>query len=430
MQTLSANTIPPVVAPVALAPQFNPSRQVDRLTFTFAADTNLDSVVEEDIQLSPVPTVTVTNTLTAATVATNQALNWDTDNSRYVLDLALPELPAGSYEVTLESTDYPSSFPVATTVTMQALPLVTASGTRVSDTRSTTSNRTNIGMGFRIRNDMPLAYNLSLETTTGASGNKTERRAQSAGLTWNLHQYFRPSINASETRTQADNTQSSTSRSFSLSATSAPLTTLDLHGSVTRTENFLDSTKISTTNSFSFGAEAILYPDLTAGLSLSHATVDNELQNSSTSSWASQLNLTARLSSKLTATWECQYATSTATASDGTTTDSDSTATQINLTARPSDLLSIRAYAGKNWANGEASPFTYGASTSVTLLRTRKTQMTAAYNYSKGQESKSENCSADLSWAISRYLTMQTNASYQITGSRQWGVNSRLSSKF
>ena len=396
------------------APNFNPTRQVDRIYFTPTPAGAFPTA----------PTVTIKNALLGTTLATATP-TYDSSNNRYQLDITLAVLPAGE-AYTVEMT---AQVNADTTVTAQAVPITTATGDTYNEKRQTTSQRTDLGITLSLRNDLPFSYNLGLETTKGAAGEKTNSRRQAASLTWKLPRFWTPRLNFSESRNKSDDAPVNISRSYGLSASSSLLPTVDLSLGATQNETLRGGSKISSGNNYTARFSAALYPDLSSDLNLSHATTKNDTTNASTSSWSSVLTMTARLSSKLTADCSINHATSSSSAADGTASSTKSTQGSLSLNARPSELLSVRANVAKQWGD-TPSPASYNINTSLTLLRTTKTQLTASYNYAKNTTANHA-FSAAWSWALSRYLTLQTNGGYNIADSKNnWNINSQLSSKF
>ncbi len=392
---------------------FNPSRQVDRLYFT-----------PTPAGAFPFPpTVTIKNALLTTTVVT-QTPTYDPTSDRYVLDVTLPVLPAGeAYQVEMTA-----QVNVDTTIAAQAIPITSAS-TRQEQLQQT-SQRTDAGFNLRLRQDLPLTYNIGLETMKDTTGAETQNRRQSANLTWELPRYCRPSISFSETQAASENAPTNISRTYALGLTSTPLPTLSVSAGITKTDNLQDSSALSSNYNYVVGINAVLYPDLSSALSLSHGTTTNNLTGMSSSTWDSNLTFTARLSPKLTSSCTLTHNISSSTAATTDSTSTTSTSASFSLNARPSELLSIRANADKEWAesNSQAS---YSLNTSVTLLRTRKTQLTSSYNYAKTGPTDTHSINAAWSWALSRYITMQTSGLYTLAQSaNRWSINSQLSSRF
>jgi hypothetical protein len=290
---------------------------------------------------------------------------------------------------------------------------------------------TDLGLGFRLTTDLNLNYSLSLEESKSDSNydedRSQDRRTQAGTLAWTPSPYFSPSLNVSEYRQDynGDNeTQQpdTLTRFYSLSITSVPLSTLDLSSSLTRSENYEDDKKISTTDSYSLYVTAVLFPDLDSSLDLTYSTTDDEEQDEDTRTFGARPYLTARLSPKLTADLTGEYNKSMG------ETDSVSKDATLTLNWRPSDIFSLRGSANYTWEEDEADRSNYTVSMSV--LPSDKTQVSLTYSYAD-RTSTTETYTISCNWTINSIFSMNLNGGYQIKEDENpWGISGQLAARF
>ena len=293
------------------------------------------------------------------------------------------------------------------------------------------SHTTDLGLGFRLTADLNLHYSLSLDRSESdssyAENQSQDRRTQAGTLAWTPSPYFSPSLNVSECQenNNGDNeTQQpdTLTRSYSISITSEPLSTLDLSSSVTRSENYEDDKKISTTDSYSLYVTAVLFPDLDSSLDLTYSTTDDEERDENTRTFGARTYLTARLSPKLTADLTGEYNKSMG------ETDSVSKDATLTLNWRPSDIFSLRGSANYTWEEDEADRSNYTVAMSV--LPSDKTQVSLTYSYAQST-STTENYGISCNWTINRIFSMNLNGSYQIKEDENpWSISGQLAARF
>ena len=297
--------------------------------------------------------------------------------------------------------------------------------------RDSENYMTDLGLGFRLATDLNLNYSLSLDESKSDSDydedQSQDRRTQTGTLAWTPSPYFSPSLNVSECR-QDNNGDNETqqpdtlTRSYSISITSEPLSTLDLSSSVTRSENYEDDKKISTTDSYSLYATAALFPDLDSSLDLTYSTTDDEERNENTQNFGARTYLTARLSPKLTGDLTVEYNKSMG------ETDSVSKDATLTLNWRPSDIFSLRGDADYTWEEEEANKSNYTVAMSV--IPSDKTQVSLTYSYADST-SATENYGISCNWTINRIFSMNLNGSYQIKeDERPWSISGQLAARF
>ncbi len=290
---------------------------------------------------------------------------------------------------------------------------------------------TDLGLGFRLTTDLNLNYSLSLEKSKSDSDynedRSQDRRTQAGTLAWTPSPYFSPSLNVSECQ-QNNNGDNETrqpdtlTRSYSFSITSAPLPTLDLSSSVTRSENYEDDKKISTTDSYCLYTTAVLFPDLDSSLDITYSTTDDEEQDEDTRTFGARTYLTARLSPKLTADLTGEYNKSMG------ETDSVSKDAVLTLNWRPSDIFSLRGSANYTWEEDEACRSNYTVAMSV--VPSDKTQVNLNYSYADST-STTENYGISCNWTINRIFSMNLNGSYQIKeDEKPWSISGQLAVRF
>ena len=289
---------------------------------------------------------------------------------------------------------------------------------------------TDLGLGFRLATDLNFNYSLSLEESksdfSDDEDRSQDRQTHTGTLAWTPSPYFSPSLNVSE-RQQNNNGDNETqpdtlTRIYSLSITSVPLSTLDLSSSITRSENYEDDKKTSTTDIYSLYVTAVLFPDLDSSLDLTYSTTDDEEQEEDSRTFWARTYLTARLSPKLTADLTGEYSKSMG------ETGSVSKDATLTLNWRPSDIFSLRGSANYTWEEDEADRSNYTVTMGV--LPSDKTQVNLTYSYTDST-STTEHYGISCNWTINRIFSMNLNGNYQIKEDENpWSINGQLAARF
>ncbi len=293
----------------------------------------------------------------------------------------------------------------------------------VTSSRTYKNYSTDATVSFRPMDKVNMAYSLSLDYSRPSGGVDSDRISQTGSVNWRPRERVSSSLSVTDSLQKDTGEPDIRSRAYSISVLTMPLDTLDVSMGVTRSENYEGGEKTSTNNSYSIYTTAALFPDLNASLDLIYSTTDNLQSDTSSDSYTSRLNLTARLTPRLTVDFNGGY-----TASKTGTTDSDSVDTNLNLSWRPSDVLSVRANGYSNWASGQSD--NRGGSVSMACAVTEKTQISLGYSYTDSTATI-QNYTMFWSWKISRYFSTHVNGSYSITETENsWSVSGQFTARF
>lgn len=356
--------------------------------------------------------------------ATSLTPVYDGQSSCYYID----------YDFTLMNTLYKlvaTSWPLATIPVTELQMVYRQAGSdialNIEDKR--TSSSTSLNAGFLLRENLPLAYNVSLSSNKNPFGLKSTRLSQSGSARWRLSRYFSPSISINTNSNIQDGQTKDLNNAVGLNITSSPINSISINVGTTQNANFSDSQKTSENHNYSVGINAQLYPDLTSSLSSSVSEQHSPITGATSITHNYQISMTARINSKLTAFLSSSQNNSATDLPGQPITTDKSSISNLSMNMRPSDILSIRMNATKNWDITD-QPVTYELGTSLALLQTSKMQISANYSLNKTAISQSSNYTASCNWSLSRYFTLQTSGSIVESDTRHWSFQTQLSSSF
>jgi hypothetical protein len=188
------------------------------------------------------------------------------------------------------------------------------------------------------------------------------------------------------------------------------LPTLNANFSASRIEQYKGQQRTRTSDLFSLGTFAQIYPDLSSNLLLSQR-FDHKLQedgtNVSQNTFNADFNLAARLRRDLTAKVTCDYSHQ-----GQETGSSQSAATELEVRYRPSSLLGVFGMYDRDLLETSAAGnLLIGGD--LTVLQTQKARLTIRPSIQMN-ERNSWNVSANGSWDISKNWSLSSNASYSL----------------
>lgn len=403
--------------------KFNLNRLVNRVYLSVDPATTLNVADVTALRFSLYTSIDGT---TWGQITTNLAPTYDPNNNRIVLEIPATE----ENYLKLVATAWPPTAVISLTEMQAFYRYNTGTNTTITRKYRQVNHLSNLGINAHLTDEIPFAYSMSLgKNNTG--DHQSKNLSQAASLKWNLHRYCRPSFSISENKTQSDDSPIAKNRYYSLNATSSPLPSIDLGFGISQNDNFSGATPLSTSRNYSFSLGAILYPDLNGSFGLSHSTSNSKQSGSLSSNWNYNITVTSRLSSKLTTNITASHSQSASESPGSPGTASQNSNAAINLNIRPSDILSLRVSASKGWGDGmENAPLAHQITGALSLLRTRKTQLTTGFSYSKANMAAQKKINATWSWTLSRFLSWRTNGNYTFNEPKQWNVNSQLSTKF
>jgi len=285
------------------------------------------------------------------------------------------------------------------------------------------SYRTDFNLGWRPWDKVSLSYSFSRNRSMPDPGPDTTDISNSGNISWNLSRYFSPTLSVSETKNKREGEKENKGRTYSLTATSSPLATLNISGGVSRAESYEGGEKESRSDTYNLYLTALLYPDLNASLDLVRTTSKDYREGEETRSFTGKLTTTARLSPKLTLDATGEYSR---TSGEETTT---SKRLGLSATWRVSDILLLRTNQSWSWEEENNS---YGSSYTLWMAPTSKIQFNVQYSYSSsGGGDETHTYTTFASWAISSHFSLKTNYSYQKAGdSKSWNFGVQLTARF
>ncbi|MHB8810045.1 MAG: hypothetical protein ACYC9M_08535 [Desulfobulbaceae bacterium] len=282
------------------------------------------------------------------------------------------------------------------------------------------------------------------DTTGSRDESKNEQLVHTARVSWDYSRYFSPSLGYSTVISNYSQAMDTESRSYDFRINSIPLPTVDSSISLVRSEYYEDGDLSFTNDNLSLSTLATLYPDLTTELTLGWSLTEQELTQDQSDSYYIRWVLRSRLRKNLTADYTTEYR-----ASESDTeipvddhlghgfsvlrTSGDSGSNAVNLTWRPSDILSAGvtglATYGEEGEDGDTELLLLNAN--YLLLRTSKTNITLSYNFNTSNRETYNNFGFVWGWDFSRYFTLQTNGYYVLSELENvWNITSQLTARF
>jgi hypothetical protein len=248
-------------------------------------------------------------------------------------------------------------------------------------------------------------------------------------LSWIPFSFIRADLNYSEIwrnfnyDTDDVNFASDTdTKSYSLNIPISILPTLNLQLGATRSETHRDAQRESLQSNYHLGAQATLYPDLTASLTGEYNTITSfkvEGIGIETSVYSATFLLNASINPKL----RCRFSNTYSVFSKQESEESGDSST-VTVNYYPSDMLNMELRLYKTWI-GDATIFSQQGSLNMSLLRTNKTRLTFSSQF-KHIEDIAINSYLQADWNISRILFLKGAAGYILGGANSWYISSRF----
>lgn len=305
------------------------------------------------------------------------------------------------------------------------------SGGRVIEDQRYSKYVTDLNLRYGPTLNTRFIYSLVWDDSAYDPGNNRQRLFQTGSFRWLYNRYFIPTVTINDTATTNSDLMDTLQRSYALSLQSTPIPTLESIFSITRNENYEDDELINTNHTINLLNSATLYPNLDTTLDLNVVFNNNRQVDTSNEAMGIRWTLTGRLRSTLIVDFITEYGTNTLDFTELITEDDTGGRTTLNINWRPSDLVSVLVNAsqgyGEKWINYQS--FILDARFSV--VRTDKTQVILGYRANATHEETLQSLSYNWSWNISRYLTLQSIASYMLTEDDNiWAVNAQLTARF
>ena len=305
------------------------------------------------------------------------------------------------------------------------------SGGRVIEDQRYSKYVTDLNLRYDPTLNTRFIYSLVWDDSEYDPGNNRQRLFQTGSFRWLYNKYFIPTVTINDTSTTNSDLMDTLQRSYALSIQSTPIPTLDSIFSITRNENYEDDDLINTNHTINLLNSATLYPNLDTTLDLNVVFNNNRQLDTSNEAMGIRWTLTGRLRSTLIVDFITEYGTNTLDFTELITDEDAGGRTTLNINWRPSDLVSVlvngsQGY-GEKWVNYQS--FVLDARFSV--VRTDKTQVILGYRANATHDETIQSLSCNWSWNISRYLTLQSIASYMLTEEDNiWAANAQLTARF
>ena len=168
----------------------------------------------------------------------------------------------------------------------QAVQLISA-----SETTEQTTYTTDLTLGYMITPTLVATSTLNLLYADDYSNQNVH-----ANLRWSPSPYVGLSLGYSENRQESDYAEDQIDRTYSITVPTYPLPTLNIVLGATRIESYDGSRQTQNMDSYSLNSSGIIYPDLTAGMSLVYAEGTREEfigQNRDSESFSARATLVA-----------------------------------------------------------------------------------------------------------------------------------------
>ena len=271
---------------------------------------------------------------------------------------------------------------------------------------------------------------------------ENEQLIHTARFGWDYSRYFTPSVGFNMVTNNYSLAVDTESRSYDFRINSIPLPTVDSSLSFVRSEYYEDDILDFINDSVSLSTLATLYPDLTTELTLSWYMTEQEMTLDQSDSYYIRWVLRSRLRKTMTADFTTEYR-----ASDSEIeipvddhlghgfsvlrTSGDSGANSLNLSWRPSEILSFGATGTATYGEEEGDRELLLLSADYLLLRTGKTNITLNYQFNTSNIETFNNFGFVWGWDLSRFFTLQTNGYYLLSElENAWNITTQLTARF
>lgn len=290
----------------------------------------------------------------------------------------------------------------------------------VSLSRDNTTIQSQFSTSVRITDRWSVSYSFRRVENQADYGD-TLQLSQSLTSAYRLSEKVGFALAVTDSIDESDNAVGRENRSYSMSVNALPLPTVNFSLAYTRGENSSDDGRNTVSDSLSSTVSAVIYPELTAALSSNWSKSENSSEGTESSSYGNTLRMTARLSPKADLDVDVNYSQSES--SGGETTSS--TSYGVDFGYRPSDMLLLDISYDADVEGGTSSLAGY-----TSWLWSRKLQSRFGFAYEFADEIE-QIYNAQVSWLISRNLSLQANGNYSIGEEEtNWNLSSSLNMVF
>ena len=341
-------------------------------------------------------------------------VTYDAEAHRY--DLTVGRFEKGIMVVAVNDTGNPVAFTEMTAGSVGGQNFTTTSS----------SYLTNAGLSIRLTKTLTLAGHTALEYSSADSPEAKSTHSNqtvSGRLSWSPSYRFTQSLGFSQNTVRATRAEDQLNRLYSYTLYAGLLPTVTTNFGVSRVEQYTGQQRVHTSNTFSLGTSAQIYPDLNSSLLLSQRFDDKLKEDGATvgqRSFTANFNLDARLRRDVTAKLKLNYSRQS-----GETGSSQGATTQLEVRYYPSGLLGLYGLYDRNLLTSN-EPATLRLGGDLTVLQTEKARLTLRSSFRK-QENTSWNFTASGSWDISRHWSLTSNTSYNLAASSTYSLFLALS---
>nr|WP_320116138.1 hypothetical protein [uncultured Desulfuromonas sp.] len=265
-------------------------------------------------------------------------------------------------------------------------------------TSTTTSQRSQAGISVRPWEKWSLGYTAQRHENRTSSDTHSVQLNQSfnSALTWN--RFFALSMNINDNTDDIDGQDPTTSRSYSLAYQANPLNTLTFSLGATRSERYTDTDKTNQTDNINCHLSAVLFPDLSAGVSANWnqiKTFDDDNGDATSKSRSYQFNLATRFTPRFNFSANCSLTQDDE--EDGGFSYS------LNSTYRPSSYFSMTT----SYQHGNGDSFSHR----FNLWLTNKIQSDVRYTFIK-TDSTLQSIRFSAIWNLSQQLNLRNTINW------------------
>lgn len=271
------------------------------------------------------------------------------------------------------------------------------------------SQQSRLSFNYRPLTNWSLAYNLTHTRNKPDPGLDNTQLNHSLNSSYILNRYFSTSIGVNEYRDKTEDQEKQISRVYSVSMSSSPLTTLDLSAGYTRSDCYDGGTHMTSTDSLNGYLSALIFPDLSAGLTGNWSKSWNYITENDSTVFGWRIYSTARIDPKVNLD---VYYESVSNEGDSnlygiSSASSDSNRYGIGLSYRPSDIFLVYSNLDRDEEDNNTT-----FSGNISWKWTPKILISGrfALDISQGD---TESYDASLNWSISRHLSLRSSFDYQ-----------------
>ncbi len=283
--------------------------------------------------------------------------------------------------------------------------------------------RASLNISARPMRNVALSYFISHDNST-AGTQENSSLSQNVSVNWTPDRYFISSgaFQVSDFRKSTANGREENSRSYSVSASSAPLPAVAANLALTRSEDYEDAQLQSAIHVATLSGAARLYHDLDGQATLSYVSQPYSIAAAAPDSLSVNMRLTARFTPRLTCDLVENYSTTLGGAGG-------SLASSLGANWRLSDFLSLQSSFNHSYMADSRDSLSWVFSGDLAL--TRKINVGLDYTL-QSHDTVSQSIKMDLNWAFSRYISLSLAGAYLVEENKDslWTLGGTVSMRY